>query len=285
LDEQIEHFDGSLAERVTRMVAEPGTRFLATPRVRGARAKWGRPLAVALTIVIAAIGAWFFLVAGTQVGWSRAWFDDLKIYTDATGRLIDGGGWYLPRQLSGPYLLDHGDVLYPPVTAWFFMPWLVLPGWTFSAIPLAIIAWFVRGTRPAAWTWPLMAFCFVFPVTLVYVAYANPTLWIAAFVALGLRFQWPGVLVLLKPSLAPFALIGIRSRGWWIGLVVLGLASLPFLALTLDYPRIVLDSRGSSLLYSGTSIPIVILPIAAWLGRRVSFPPRGEAPQTRPETQ
>ncbi|HEX5149523.1 MAG TPA: hypothetical protein VFW02_10605 [Candidatus Limnocylindrales bacterium] len=285
MNERIERFGAGLAGRVTRIAGEPGTRFLAEPHVRRARARWGRPLAVALTIVTTAIGVGFFVVAGSQVGWAREWFDDLKIYTAATDRLINGVGWYLQRQVDGPYLLEHGDVLYPPVTAWFFLPWLVLPGWTFSAVPLAIIAWFVRAARPAAWTWPVMAFCFVFPVTLVYVAYANPTLWIAAFVALGLRFGWPGVLVLLKPSLAPFALIGIRSRGWWIGLVALGLASLPVLALTLDYPRIVLDSRGSDLLYSGTSVPIVLLPIVAWLGRRVQLAPKRGNPQTRPETQ
>jgi hypothetical protein len=117
--------------------------------------------------------------------------------------------------LDGPYLLEHGDVLYPPVTAWFFMPWLVLPGWTFSAMPLAIIAWFVRAARPAAWTWPIMAFCLVFPITLVYVAYANPTLWIAAFVALGLRFGWPGC----SSAQARWRRLPDRdrSRGWWIG--------------------------------------------------------------------
>jgi hypothetical protein len=134
-----------------------------------------------------------------------------------------------------------------------------------------------------------MAFCLVFPVTLVYIAYANPTIWIAAFVALGLRYAWPGVLVLLKPSLAPFALIGIRSRGWWVGLFVLVLASIPFLAPTLDYPRIVLDSRGSSLLYSGTSVPVVALPVVAWLGRTARSASANSrsatGPQTRPETQ
>lgn len=247
--------------------------------------RWGRPIAFGLTIVITAIGLGFFLVAGTQVGWTREWFDDLEIYTDATSRLIDGGGWYLERQLNGPYLIHHQDVLYPPVTAWLFLPWLVLPAWTFSAAPLGIVAWFVVRVRPRPWTWPIIAFGGVFPVSLVYVAYANPTLWIGAFVALGLRYSWPGVLVLLKPSLAPFALIGIRSRGWWIGAVALGLASMPFLALTLDYPRILLDSRGSSLLYSGTSVPFVALPVVAWLGRTVQFTPRSDGGQTRPETQ
>jgi hypothetical protein len=263
------------------------------PGLDRARDRWGKPLAFALSVVIGALGVALFVAAGNQVGWARIWFDDLGIYTDATTRVLAGSGWYLPRQLEGPYLLQSGDVLYPPVTAWFFIPWLALPAWTFSALPLAIVALFVVSLRPAAWTWPLIVFCLVFPVTLIYIAYANPTVWIAAFVALGLRYAWPGVFVLLKPSLAPFALIGIRSRGWWIGLVLLGLGSLPFLAWTLDYPRILLDARGASILYSGTSIPIVALPVVAWLGRSVGRPPRGvnrppesgTGVQTRPETQ
>jgi hypothetical protein len=133
--------------------------------------------------------------------------------------------------------------------------------------------------RPASWTWPILVLCLVFPVTLVYIAYANPTMWIAAFVALGLRFGWPGVLVLLKPSLAPFALIGIRTRGWWIGLLMLAIASLPFLAMTIDYPRVLLDQRGSDLLYSGTSIPALALPVVAWLGRTVQRPTARERQQ------
>lgn len=253
---------------------DTGANEMATPRFQRARDQWGNPIAVALAIVIGALGVAFFIAAGNEVGWTRVWFNDLQVYRDATARLLAGDGWYLQRQLGGPYQIQFGDVLYPPATAWFFMPWLVLPAWTFSAVPLGIVAWFVGTARPAAWTWPVMALCLVFPVTLVYIAYANPTIWIAAFVALGLRFAWPGVLVLLKPSLAPFALIGIRSRGWWIGMVLLGLASLPFLAQTLDYPRILLDSRGSSLLYSGTSVPILALPIVAWLGRTVGRAPR-----------
>lgn len=269
MDERIARIGARLAGRESSRAGATGANKMATHRLQRARDQWGNPVAVALAIVIGALGVAFFIAAGNEVGWTRVWFNDLQVYRDATARLLAGDGWYLQRQLGGPYQIQFGDVLYPPVTAWFFLPWLVLPGWTFSAVPLGIVAWFVGTARPAAWTWPVMVFCLVFPVTLVYIAYANPTIWIAAFVALGLRFAWPGVLVLLKPSLAPFALIGIRSRGWWVGLVLLGLASLPFLALTLDYPRILLDSRGSSLLYSGTSVPILALPIVAWLGRTV----------------
>ena len=61
---------------------------------------------------------------------------------------------------------------------------------------------------------------------------------------------WPLTLVLLKPSLAPFALPGIHRRSWWIVLGLMGLAILPFWELALLYPQVILDSRGGGLLYS-----------------------------------
>ena len=148
------------------------------------------------------------------------------------------------------------------------MPWLVLPAWTFIAIPVAILAWHIVAARPAPWTWPLIALGLTYPITLVHGGFANPTLWMAAFAALGLRFAWPGALILLKPSLLPFALIGIRSRGWWLVAGGLAIASLPFLAETLIYPRVVLDAQGGGLLYSGLVIPLMLVPVVAWLGRR-----------------
>lgn len=253
-------------------VVTPVADGLAVTTARGAgageRARWGRPFALGLTLVVLAVGLGIFVTAGNQVGWTRTLFDDSLIYRDATARLLSGGDWYLARQMAGPYTIAFGDVLYPPVAAWFFLPWLVLPAWTFSAIPTVVIGWFVVTSRPAPWTWPLIAAGVVYPVTLTYLLYANPSVWIAAFVALGLRYRWPGVLILLKPSLGPFALIGIQSRGWWIGLAVLAIASLPFLAPTVDYPRVVLDSRGGGLLYSAISLPLLLVPVVAWLGRR-----------------
>ena len=158
--------------------------------------------------------------------------------------------------------------MYPPVLAWFLVPWLVLPAWTFIAIPVAILAWHIVAARPAPWTWPLIALGLTYPITLVHGGFANPTLWMAAFAALGLRFAWPGALILLKPSLLPFALIGIRSRGWWLVARGPRIASLPFLAETLIYPRVVLDAQGGGLLYSGLVIPFMLVPVVAWLGRR-----------------
>jgi hypothetical protein len=229
--------------------------------------RWGRPVAAGLAIAVALGGAAVFLVALASGGWPDFWFGDLAVLTNATQRLIDGESWYLERQLHGPYERAFGEILYPPVVAWFIVPWLVLPSWTFIAIPAAIVAWHVVSVRPAPWTWPLIAFGLTFPITLVHAAYANPTTWMVALVALGLRFGWPSALVLLKPSLLPFALVGIRSRGWWLCATVLAFASLPFLGETLDYPRILLDWRGGDLLYSLQSLPVMLVPVVAWLGR------------------
>jgi hypothetical protein len=114
-----------------------------------------------------------------------------------------------------------------------------------------------------------MAVCLLWPASGLKFVSQNPTVWIAAFVGLGLRYRWPGVLVLLKPSFLPLALIGIGSRGWWIGLGALVLLSLPFLADTLAYPGIVLGARSADgLLYSLSDLPLVLVPVVAWAGRR-----------------
>jgi hypothetical protein len=227
-----------------------------------------RPIALASAILIAALGIAGFLLSLHNTGWPNFWFRDLDVLTDATRRLFAGESWYLERQLHGAYQHQFGEVLYPPVVAWLFVPWLILPAWTFIAIPVAILAWHIVSARPAPWTWPLIAFGLTFPITLVHAGYANPTLWMAAFVGLGFRFGGPAALVLLKPSLLPFALIKMRSRAWWAVVAVVALASLPFLSQTLDYPRVLLDARGSGMLYSALVIPFMLVPVVAWLGRR-----------------
>lgn len=237
------------------------------------RREWYRPTMFGLSVLVLLAGFGLVAVAAYLIvsGQPFAPFDDLRIYQDATRRLFTGGEWYLPHQAE-PYTVSHGDVLYPPVTAWFFAPWLILPAWTFVVIPVSIVAWVVASYRPAPWTWPILAACLVFPPTLLYLAYANPGLWIVAFVALGLRYQWPGALVLLKPSMAPFALIGIRSRGWWMTVALLGVASLPFLAETLAYPGVILRAEGGGLLYSLGSYPMTLIPLVAWLTSRSRRP-------------
>lgn len=224
----------------------------------------GRWLARVAALII--VGFALFEVAYGIVVWGwLGWFgQDLGFYTAATSNLLTDGTWYLPRQLAGPYPIAAGDVLYPPVTAILFAPWLALPAWTFTAIPVGLTAWAVARMRPAWWAWPLLAACLVWPDTQVKVIAANPGLWIMAALALGLLYRWPAAFVLLKPTLALFALVGAKDARWWLVVALLALASLPVLSLTLAYPRVLLDAQGGGLFYSLWDLPLLALPLIAW---------------------
>jgi hypothetical protein len=205
--------------------------------------------------------------AWTHLGWGFAFGNDLRIYTEATSRLFSDGSWYLDRQMHGPYELAYGDVLYPPVASFFFAPFIVLPTAVYLLIPITVVAWLVATWRPSPWAWPLIALFLVWPLTTLKATAGNPSMYVAMFVGLGLRYRWPGVFVLLKPSLGPFALIGIFDRRWWFGLAVLALGSLPFLAQTIAWPTVALDAVGGGLYYSLLDLPMVLIPTVAWLAR------------------
>lgn len=84
--------------------------------------------------------------------------------------------------------------------------------------------------------------------------------------ALGLVYRWPAALILLKPSLLPFALIGIRDPRWWITAAVI--AGVTFLGPWRDYITVIqngADSGGP--LYSIWQVPLMLIPIIAWIGR------------------
>jgi hypothetical protein len=220
-------------------------------------------IAVTFGLVLAAV---VILGHGFANGWAGWYGQDLAFYARATQRWIETGQWVLPRQLAGAYAIQPGDILYPPVTAPLFAPWLVLPAWTFVAIPVTATAVLVARMRPAAWAWPLLAACLVWPDTQVKVIAGNPGIWLALVMAYGLRLGWPTVLVLLKPSLFPFALFGARRRSWWVALGAVALVSLPFGALWVDWLTAVRNSNGG-VLYSLADVPFVLIPLVAWLAR------------------
>lgn len=203
--------------------------------------------------------------------WRAAYGNDLAYYANLARNLFSGGQWFPDNQLHGPWTITFvvSDVLYPPAAAWVFAPFIWLPVWTLWLATIAVLAWVIRDWRPAPWTWPLMALCLLWPMTFLKVIAGTSTLFVVIAVALGLRFKWPSAFILLKPSLFPLALIGIRSRGWWIALGVIVVASLPFLRETLLYPQVILDSRNpNGALYSLVDLPIVAFPIIAWAGRK-----------------
>jgi hypothetical protein len=202
---------------------------------------------------------------------------DYHLYRDATSRWLAGGGFYEAYQLAGPYVISAGDILYPPVALWLFVPFSVSVGALVDGIqalawwlvPLGIVAGTVVALRPRPIVWPLIALCASNPTTLLKVWTGNPVMWSMAALALAAAgsSRAAAPFVLLKPSLAPFALFGIRRRSWWLGAAAFLVISIPFRGMWADWVLTVANSRGGGLLYSALEIPMLLLPLVAWWGR------------------
>jgi hypothetical protein len=196
---------------------------------------------------------------------------DYQLYRDAAARWLAGGPFFQPYQVAGPYEISAGDILYPPVGLWLFVPFAVLPA-ALAAIlwwilPLGVTAWTVSRLRPRPQAWPLIALCLAWPTTPLKVWTGNPVIWAVAAVALGALYYWPSVFALLKPSLFPFALFGANRRSWWLALAAFAALCVPFGSLWVDWAASVVNSRGGGILYSSLEIPMLLLPLVAWLGR------------------
>ena len=192
---------------------------------------------------------------------------DFGLYRDTAARWLAGGPFYEPHQLAGPYLVAHGDILYPPVGLWLFVPFTVLPAFLWWAIPAALTVWAIARVRPRPAVWPLMALCLAWPTTPLKIWTGNPVIWAMAAMSVAIVYRWAAPFALLKPSLFPFGLFGIRERAWWIGLGVFLALCLPFGGLWVDWVASVVNSRGSGPLYSVLEAPMLLLPLVVWAGR------------------
>ena len=193
---------------------------------------------------------------------------DFVLYRDAAARWLDGGPFYQPYQLSGPYEITAGDILYPPVGLWLFVPFVVAPAVLWLAVPLGLTAWSIVRLRPGPVTWPLMALCIAWPTTLLKTWTGNPVIWSMAAIAVATQYRWAAPFALLKPSLAPFALFGMNDRRWWLGLAAFLVLCLPFGSLWADWLTTVVNSVGGGVLYSVLEAPMLLLPLIAWWGRQ-----------------
>ena len=138
---------------------------------------------------------------------------DYRLYMDAASRWLSGAPLYPPAQLAGAYTDAMRPVLYPPQVMLLFVPFTVLAPAIWYGIPIAITVAIIAWHRPNRWGWLLMgAIVASFPMLFLPYLAGTPTIWIAAFFAAGTRWPWVASLVLLKPSLLPLALIGIRDR-------------------------------------------------------------------------
>ncbi len=228
-----------------------------------------RSIAIVLSVAVFAIPLVFALVIPHPLEQPAG--VDFVLYRDVAARWLAGGPYFEAYQLAGTYDIRAGDVLYPPVGLLLFVPFALLPAalaWPlWWAIPVGTTVWVIWRLRPRPDVWPLLALCIAWPTTLLKTWTGNPVIWSVAALALGVLWYWPSVVVLLKPSLAPFALFGANRRNWWLALGGFVLASLPFGSLWVDWVTSVVNSRGGGLLYSTLEIPMLLLPLVAWLGR------------------
>lgn len=236
-----------------------GTRALADPL------RFMPWLFALLAVVIVAQSLPTFWIALTEdPGGHRG--TDYRLYMDATREWMASGQFYLPHQLAGPYSIADGDVLYPPVALWLFVPFTFLPAVLWWAVPVAVTGWVVWHHRPGLIVWPLLALCLAWQPTQIHLLSGNPGLWVMMATALATIHPFAGPFALLKPSLAPFALVGIRARWWWRGLGVFALLSLAVLPMWADWLTTMRNqSNAGGLLYSWQYAPMMLIPlIARW---------------------
>jgi hypothetical protein len=229
-----------------------------------------RSVALALSALTIALPVLFVVVTSAPL--DQPFAKDVQLYIDAADRWLAGGPFYEPRQLAGPYEVAHGDILYPPVGLWLFAPAAILPlpvalvlWW---GIPAAVTIWAILRVSPRPTVWPLIALCLAWPTTPLKIWTGNPVIWCVAAMAVAIVWRWGAPFALLKPSLFPFALFGIRQRSWWIGLAVFVALCIPFGAMWADWLTTVINSRGAGPLYSALEAPMLALPLVAWAGRR-----------------
>ncbi len=257
----------------TRESASPGT----PADVSGSTTAWSRyPILRVATLV--STGAFLVLAAWNltvlvphMVSLNAAIGVDYSLYMSAADRWLTGGSFYLERQLEGGYEVQAGDILYPPTVLWLLVPFRFLPSILWWAIPTVVIAWAMWRVRPAWWSWPVLAFILWYPRTQAMYLYGNPGIWMIAALAAATRWRSASTLVLLKPSLGPLALFGARHRSWWIAPGTLGLASLPFAGLWLDFIKVAANSD-ATIAYSVQDLPPALAPLFAWLARTRTDP-------------
>jgi hypothetical protein len=196
---------------------------------------------------------------------------DYDTLIGATRNHLAGNGFYPAYEVSGPwvYTLDQPPngppILYPPHALYLFVPFVFLPKLLWWAIPLSVFAWALWQLRPHPAAVLAILLVLGTPYAREDIFWGNPVMWMVAAEAAGFVLGWPAVLVLLKPSLGPFALAGFPRRSWFIALAVLSVANLPLLPMWADWIAVIRNAQlGPD--FSLHQFPLMAVPLIAWLG-------------------
>jgi hypothetical protein len=204
---------------------------------------------------------------------------DFHGYQTAVERFLATGSPYAEWQLSGPYGFADAarePFLHPPTMLLLAVPFHFVPAILWYAIPIAVVVGTVAWWRPAWWSWPVLAALLFWPRTATAVVTGNSDLWVSAGVALWPFLGWTAAVAYLKPSVLPVAILGLRRRSFWIATaatVVFGVVTLP---LWFEWITALRNFDQLPLTYSLLSLPVISLPLIAWLGRtrRTAASPR-----------
>lgn len=216
-----------------------------------------------VTVEAIAIGT---TVIPSNYGWSLGM--DYRFFRDVGARWLADGSFYLPHQLSGPYVGQlMVDVFYPPSALLLFVPFAFLPPVLWWALPILILGYALVRLHPAPWAWLVVAILLAWPRSIGIYLFGNTDMWAVAAVASGIVWGWPAAFLAMKPVLLPFAFPAVRRRAFWVGLAGLAVISLFMLPLWFDY---VTAMAGLTIDLSAPvgSFPLMMIPIVAWLGRR-----------------
>ena len=187
---------------------------------------------------------------------------DLSGYLDGARRFLATGSPYLPEQVAGSWHLQPHSFIHPPVALVLFVPFLWLPAILWWAIPIVGTTWIMIRSRPAPWTWPLVALCLAWPRSQGSILDGNTDLWAMFAVALGVRYGWPFIFLIVKPTFAPLAILGTNDRRIWIAAAIAAAATLPLVSLWLDYFAVIRNTD-LGLGYSVLNMPLIVMPLAS----------------------
>jgi hypothetical protein len=207
---------------------------------------------------------------------------DYQLYVSAAERWQATGQFYLPSQLAGPYhVIGSGEILYPPIILYVLVPFTVLPAVLWWVIPIGLTLWAIARMRPAAWSVAVAGLICTTHAVQAPFFWGTPVIWLAPAVAWGLLLGWPAVAVFVKPTLAPFALVGLtHPRAFVVGIVGFAVLALPFTTMWLDWLTAIRNSD-LGLFYAYTQNLLLVVPVVAWLGRDGRWPSVPRVPRLR----
>ena len=239
---------------------------------------WSMPVAVGLFLIVLPVAV-YMATSAVRLAFSGGIVGiDYLTHLEYARRFVETGSMYLPSQLAGPFdprpiphVIADEPAMYPPTAIYLFVPFLVLPAVLWWAMPLALIGYAFWRWQPSRWTWAPLALCIGGGWTVFALLAGNTNIWVVAFICAGLLWGWPAALIVLKPTFAALALIGVRQRGWWITIAIVAAISLPLLGQWIDYVAVVRNST-APLSYSFDAWPMLLIPFIAWAGRTRLLP-------------